>query len=159
MCKAWKVCIKIFGCKNGKTFGLKVLIEYWFWAQMRPIPGLVSFLCFIWDQDQYLSWHEFVNETNTKTCLDLKVLLRPRPIPGLDLPSLDFQYQYQESCWTPMFSETTNLVETKIKTCLDLNIFLRPRPIPGLDNPSLDFRDQYQESCWTLECTDLGVTY
>ena len=47
-----------------------------------------------------LSWHKFLNEINAKTCLDLYVLLRPRPRPGLDPPSLDFQYQYQESCWT-----------------------------------------------------------
>ena len=84
--------------KNWNLF--KVLIKYWIVTQLRPIPRLVSFSFVIWDQDQYLSWHYIVNETNTKTCLDLTFLLRPRPIPGLEPSSLDFQDQYQESCWT-----------------------------------------------------------
>ena len=33
-------------------------------------------------------------ETSTKTCLDSRIMLRPRTIPGLHHPSLDFQYQY-----------------------------------------------------------------
>ena len=47
-----------------------------------------------------LSWNEISNETNTKTGLDLKILSRPRPILGLDSPSLEFQDQDQESRWT-----------------------------------------------------------
>ena len=79
-------------------------------------------------------------------------MLRPRPIPGHDQKSLDYQYEYQESWWTPSSARPPLMFETKTKTCLDFNILLWPRTIPGLDHPSLESRDQYQEYCWTLLC-------
>ena len=76
-----------------------VLILSWFFCLSRPIPRLVLKLNFKRDQDQDLSWNKISNETNTKTGLDLKILSRPRPILGLDSPSLEFRDQDQESCW------------------------------------------------------------
>ena len=77
-----------------------VLILSWFFCLSRPIPRLLLKLIFKRDQDQDMSWNKISNKTNTKTGLDLKILSRPRPILGLDIPSLEFQDQDQESRWT-----------------------------------------------------------
>ena len=81
-----------------------VLILSWFFCLSRPIPRLLLKLIFKWDQDQDMSWNTISNKTNTKTSLDLKILSRPRPILGLDRPSLEFWDQDQESCWTLLWT-------------------------------------------------------
>ena len=77
-----------------------VLILSWFFCLSRPIPRLLLKIIFKRDQDQDMSWNKILNETNTKIGLDFKILSRPRPIFGLDSPSLEFRDQYQESRWT-----------------------------------------------------------
>ena len=67
-----------------------ILIDYCFWTQHRPIPSLVSFSFAFKTHTKTCLDINFFNET--KTCPQLKVLLRPRPLPGLDKTHLDFQY-------------------------------------------------------------------
>ena len=75
-------------------------------------------------------------------CLDLKILLRQRPIPNLNRPSLEFGNKDQEY----LSSARRQLILFKTKTSLDSKILSRPRPLTGLDTACHEFRNQDQES-------------
>ena len=68
----------------------------------------------------------------TKTCLDLKILSRSRPIHGLDrMTGQVLNFETKTNSLANDLSSARSLI--LFKTGLDFKIVLRPRSIPGLD--------------------------
>ena len=80
-----EICITNIDYKNGKTTGLKNQIF---------LKGLERILILPPTETNPKTHLILILYFSFETNFDHEVLLRP--IPGLDLPSLDFQYQYKE---------------------------------------------------------------